>query len=109
MNAPVVWNNEIPLTDLGGGVCRKVLSHTDEMMIVEVHFEKGGVGAVHTHSHLQMTYVQSGRFRFTMGEAVYEVSTGDTLTFPSSIPHGTLCLEAGVLLDIFSPMRADFL
>ena len=43
MNAPVVWNNEIPLTDLGGGVSRKVLSHTDEMMIVEVHFEKGSV------------------------------------------------------------------
>jgi len=52
--------------------------------------------------------VRSGRFRFNVdGEAV-EVGPGDTLAFPPDIPHGTLCLEAGVLLDIFAPMREDF-
>jgi quercetin dioxygenase-like cupin family protein len=76
---------------------------------VEVNFEKDGEGAVHTHPHSQSTYVISGRFRFNVdGEAV-EVGPGDTLAFPPNIPHGTLCLEAGTLLDIFTPMREDFI
>lgn len=109
MNANVVFNRDIPLTDLGGGVSRKVLAYNDQLMIVEVHFEKGGVGSMHTHPHLQSTYVQSGRFRFTIDGQDVEVAQGDTIAFPSDIPHGTVCLEAGVLLDIFNPMRADFM
>ena len=109
MNANVVFNRDIPLTDLGGGVSRKVLAYNDQLMIVEVHFEKGGVGSMHTHPHLQSTYVQSGRFRFTIDGQDVEVAQGATIAFPSDIPHGTVCLEAGVLLDIFNPMRADFM
>ena len=108
-NENVFYAHDIPLTDLGGGVSRKVLAYNEQMMIVEVHFEKGGIGAVHTHPHLQVTYVQSGRFRFTIGDETVEVSAGDSLQFPSNAAHGTICLEAGVLLDIFNPMRKDFL
>lgn len=109
MNSFVVHNHDIPLTNLGGGVSRKVLAYNDQLMIVEVHFEKGGVGAVHTHPHLQSTYVQSGRFLFNIDGVDTEVAQGDTIAFPSNIPHGTVCLEAGVLVDIFNPMRQDFL
>ena len=108
MSANVIYSKDIPLKDLGGGVTRRVLAYQPGLMIVEVNFEKGGVGSVHTHPHCQNAYVQSGRFRFTVdGEAV-EVGPGDTLAFPSGIPHGTLCLEAGTLLDTFTPMREDF-
>ena len=69
----------------------------------------GSMGSVHTHPHFQNTYVRSGRFRFTVDGEPVEVGPGDTLAFPSNIPHGTLCLEAGALLDIFTPMREDFL
>ena len=109
MNQFVVYNRDVALKDLGGGVSRKVLAHNDQLMIVEVHFEKGGIGAVHTHPHLQSTYVQSGRFVFTIDGVESEVAQGDTIAFPSNIPHGTVCLEAGVLVDIFNPMRKDFL
>ena len=109
MNQFVVYNKDVALKDLGGGVSRKVLAHNDQLMIVEVHFEKGGIGAVHTHPHLQSTYVQSGRFVFTIDGVENEVAQGDTIAFPSNIPHGTVCLEAGVLVDIFNPMRKDFL
>ncbi len=109
MRSFVVYNRDVPLTDLGGGVSRKVLAHNDQLMIVEVRFEKGGTGAMHTHPHLQSTYVQSGRFLFTIDGTEHEVAQGDTIAFPSNIPHGTLCLEAGVLVDIFNPMRKDFL
>ena len=108
MKANVVYHADVALKDLGGGVFRRVLAYTPQLMIVEVNFEKGSEGSLHTHPHSQNTYVRSGRFRFTVdGEAV-EVGPGDTLAFPPDIPHGTLCLEAGTLLDIFTPMREDF-
>ena len=109
MKANVVFHSDVPLKDLGGGVSRRVLAHTDQLMIVEVNFEAGGEGSVHTHPHFQNTYVRSGRFRFTVDGEPVEVGPGDTLAFPSNIPHGTLCLEAGTLLDVFTPMREDFL
>ena len=109
MNANVIYQKDIPLTDLGGGVKRRVLAYNEQQMIVEVHFEKGGVGSMHTHPHVQSTYVKSGKFRFTIDGEDVEVAAGDTIAFPPDIPHGTLCLEAGVLLDIFTPMRKDFI
>ena len=109
MKANVVYQQDIPLTDLGGGVSRRVLAYNEQQMIVEVHFQQGGVGSMHTHPHVQSTYVKSGRFRFTIDGADVEVAAGDTIAFPPEIPHGTLCLEAGVLLDIFTPMRKDFI
>ena len=109
MKANVVFHDDVALRDLGGGVSRRVLAHTPQLMIVEVNFEKGGEGSVHTHPHSQSTYVLSGRFRFNVDGEGVEVGPGDTLAFPPDIPHGTLCLEAGTLLDIFTPMREDFI
>ena len=109
MKANIVFHSEAALRDLGGGVSRRVLAHTEQLMVVEVHFEEGGVGSVHTHPHCQNTYVLSGRFRFTVDGEPVEVGPGDTLAFPSGVPHGTVCLEKGVLLDMFAPMREDFL
>ena len=109
MKANVVFHRDVALKDLGGGVSRRVLAYSDQLMIVEVNFEVGGVGSVHTHPHCQNTYVKSGKFRFTIDGEPVEVGPGDTIAFPSNIPHGTLCLEAGTLLDIFTPMREDFI
>ena len=96
------------LQDLGGGVTRRILSYNEELMLVEVGFEKGAVGTVHTHVHTQCTYVLSGKFCFTIDGVEHPVSQGDTLSFDSNVPHGTVCLEAGTLLDVFTPMREDF-
>ena len=109
MKANIVFHSEAALRDLGGGVSRRVLAHTEQLLVVEGHFEEGGVGSVHTHPHCQNTYVLSGRFRFTVDGEPVEVGPGDTLAFPSGVPHGTVCLEKGVLLDMFAPMREDFL
>ena len=108
MKANVVYHSDVALKDLGGGVSRRVLAYTPQLMIVEVNFEKGSEGAPHTHPHCQNTYVKSGRFRFCVDGEDVEVGPGDTLAFPSNVLHGTLCLEAGTLLDIFTPMREDF-
>ena len=88
---------------------RRILAHRDNLMMVEVTFQKGAVGAVHTHPHTQCTYVLSGRFEFTVDGASIQVCAGDTLCFEPDQPHGTVCLEAGALLDVFTPMREDFI
>lgn len=90
------------------GVERFVKSYTDEVMVVENHFKKGAVGALHNHPHTQITYVVSGKFEFTIGEEKKIVTSGDTMLKKNGITHGCVCLEEGILLDIFSPMREDF-
>ncbi|EJM7146452.1 cupin domain-containing protein [Vibrio parahaemolyticus] len=103
-----VFNQDIPMEDLGEGISRKVLAHSDNMMSVEVHFEEGAIGAMHSHPHEQLTYVLSGEFEFTIGDEKKIVKTGDTMYKESNIEHGCVCLKAGVLIDTFTPMRKDF-
>ncbi|HFQ5324624.1 TPA: cupin domain-containing protein [Vibrio vulnificus] len=103
-----VLNHDIALEDLGQGISRKVLAHSDNMMSVEVHFESGAIGAMHSHPHEQLTYVLSGEFEFTIGDEKKIVKTGDTMYKEPNIEHGCVCLKAGVLIDTFTPMRKDF-
>ena len=104
-----VNNDDIKLTELGGGVSRKILAYNEELMSVEVRFEKGAVGAMHTHPHVQISYVLEGKFEATIGGETKIIAKGDTYVTEPNIEHGVVCLEAGALLDIFTPMRADFL
>ena len=93
----------------GAGVTRRVLAYTDGVMAVENTFEKGAVGAMHSHPHTQVTYVVSGAFDFTIDGVTRTVQAGDTLLKEDGVLHGCVCREAGVLLDVFSPMREDFI
>ena len=79
------------------------------MMAVEVGFEAGAVGTEHSHPHTQCSYVLSGRFRYSADGESVELSAGDSVVVPGGCVHGTLCIEAGKLLDIFTPVRQDFL
>lgn len=105
-----VWNfnGDIDLEPCGEGVKRKILSYTDELMCVENHFEKGGIGAMHHHPHTQITYVVSGKFEFTIDGEKKIVCAGDSMLKKDSVEHGCVCLEEGILLDIFNPMRKEF-
>lgn len=99
----------IELEDLGGGVKRRITAYNDNLMSVEVHFEKGAVGAMHSHPHEQITYIISGKFEFDIGGVKKVLKAGDSTYKQPGIEHGAVCLEAGVLLDIFTPRRDDFL
>ena len=107
-DAAWVPHAEIEPEVCGKGVKRRVLAYSKDAMCVENTFEKGAVGALHSHPHTQITYVVSGRFRFTIGGEVREVTAGDTMLKTDGIIHGCEALEPGVLLDIFTPMREDF-
>ena len=101
-------DRDVPWTDLGGGVKRKILTWDETLMLVRVAFEKGGVGALHSHPHIQSTMVLSGSFEMTIGDRTTIIKAGDCYIVPTGVVHGVVCLEAGELLDAFTPMRADF-
>ena len=104
-----VLNNTAPVIDLGGGVSRQIIGYNDDMMMVKVVFEKGATGAVHAHVHTQTTYCAGGVFEFKVGEKSQVVREGDGIYIPSGVLHGVVCLEAGILIDTFNPVRQDFL
>lgn len=104
-----VFSADIESQIVAENVKRKVLAFSKELMCVENHLATGAIGAVHSHPHTQITYVVSGRFLFTIGDAECEVGPGDTLLKEDGVLHGCLCMEKGVLLDVFTPMREDFL
>ena len=93
---------------MGGGVVRRVLAYSEDLMVVENTFEKGAVGSLHHHPHTQITYVVSGAFEFEIDGEKSIVRKGDTLLKMNDVVHGCVCLEAGVLLDVFNPYREDF-
>ena len=71
-----------PAVDVGNGATRRVLSESPELMMVEVAFTSEGVGPEHSHPHVQSTFVQSGRFEFTVGGRSFEVGPGDAFVIP---------------------------
>ena len=78
-------------------------------MMVKVKFEKGAVGALHQHFHTQTTCCASGQFEFTIGGEKKVIGIGDGVYIEPNMLHGAACLEAGELIDVFSPVREDFL
>ena len=92
----------------GENVVRRVLAYCDGLMCVENTFEEGAVGKLHSHSHTQITYVVSGEFSFCIDGETRVVRPGDTMLKQDGVIHGCTCRKAGVLLDIFTPMREDF-
>ncbi|WP_425083718.1 cupin domain-containing protein [Ruegeria profundi] len=101
---------EFPVISTGENVTRQVLSDHPNLMVVAFRFSKAGaIGALHSHPHVQSTYVESGRFRFTLGESDQEFGPGDSFVIPSDQTHGCVCLEPGKLVDSFTPRRDDFL
>lgn len=103
-------NKDVAVKDLGGGVTRKILSYSEKLMTVELHFVKGAIGAKHSHPHEQIGYIVSGRLIYQEeGCEDKELQTGDTYYVKPDAVHGIEVLEDTVLLDIFTPMRKDFI
>ncbi|MCF4099349.1 cupin domain-containing protein [Maritalea mediterranea] len=98
-----------PIISAADGVTRQVLCEHPDLMIARFRFEPGAEGALHSHPHVQSTYVSSGKFRFTLDSQEFEVGPGDSFIIPSNATHGCVCLEAGELIDSFTPRRDDFL
>ena len=104
-----IGDNDVAWQQMDIGVRRKIMSFDDRLMLVKVAFETGGVGALHQHHHTQISHVESGRFEVEIADEKRVLHAGDCFYVPPNAMHGAVCLEAGVLIDVFSPMREDFI
>ncbi|MDB5203410.1 MAG: cupin protein [Ferruginibacter sp.] len=104
-----VENKAIAWEQMAPGVKRKVMAFDEKLMLVKVEFETGGIGSVHQHPHVQISHVESGIFEVEIDGVKKVLSTGDAFYIPANVLHGAVCLDAGVLIDVFSPMREDFI
>jgi quercetin dioxygenase-like cupin family protein len=108
-SAAFVLSAEADVERVDPGITRQILGFGDGIMTCRVTFEAGAVGYVHSHPHSQTSYVESGLFRFEVDGISRDVRAGDCVYIAPELSHGAICIEAGVLIDNFSPMRADFL
>ena len=93
----------------GAGVRRQILGRGPDLMMVRVEFEAGAVGALHHHPHRQVSYVAAGRFEVTVDDERTELGVGDCFFVSADRVHGVVAREAGMLIDVFTPAREDFL
>jgi quercetin dioxygenase-like cupin family protein len=102
------WAN-VPVENLSEGIARQMIVG-ERMMICRLQFAPHIVTSVHDHPHEQMTIVERGRVLFVVGDEERVAQEGDILHFPSGCRHGATMLEEEVvLIDIFTPLREDFL
>jgi len=104
-----LFGKDEPEISVDPGIKRQLLGYNDSMMLARVTFEADAIGYTHKHPHSQVAYVESGVFDFTVGDETSRLQAGDCAYIPPNVDHGARCIEAGVLLDIFSPAREDFL
>ena len=99
----------VPVEMLEEGIERQLVVG-DDLMLCRLRFAPNVVTAAHDHPHEQITMVERGRVRFTIGREERVAQAGDVLHFPSGCWHGATMLdEEVVLIDIFTPVREDFL
>lgn len=103
-----IEDKQVQWDDLGMGIRRKVMAFDESLMVVKVDFQKGAVGKLHHHVHTQISHIHAGVFEVEIAGEKKVLKTGDVFFVPSNVIHGVVCLEAGMLIDIFSPMREDF-
>ena len=104
----VAWD-AVPVESVAPGIDRRMIVG-ERLMICRLRFDPFVVTPVHSHPHEQMTIVERGRVRFFVEGEERIVEAGEVLHFPSNVRHGaTMMDEEVVLVDIFTPIREDFL
>lgn len=91
------------------GVRRKTLCFGRGTLLTEFLLAAGHELPSHGHPHEQTGYLVSGRLRLTIGDETREMGPGDSWCIPSGVPHGAEILEDSVAVEVFSPVREDFL
>jgi unsaturated pyranuronate lyase len=89
-------------------IWRKVIAG-EKAMVAQVFIAKGGVVPEHQHESEQLTYILEGALQFQIEGRQIVVSAGQVLRIPSNVPHRAVALEDTLDLDIFSPIRTDWL
>ncbi|MDP1701187.1 MAG: cupin domain-containing protein [Aestuariivirga sp.] len=96
-------------TEVAPGNRRAVLTQRPELMLVAFSFDKDAVGALHSHPHTQVSYVAEGSFDVTIDGVTARLSPGASYIVAPNLVHGVVALEKGLLIDTFTPRRAEFI
>jgi quercetin dioxygenase-like cupin family protein len=104
-----IEGQETPWETVAPGMRRKIMAYDKNLMLVRVEFEQGAIGTLHQHFHTQISHVESGSFEVEISGIKKTLRAGDVFYVPPHAVHGAVCLEPGVLIDVFSPMREDFI
>ena len=91
------------------GIRRKTLSYGDATLMSEFRLQAGHPLPIHDHPQEQTGYLVSGRLRLTIGQETHDVAPGDSWSIPGGMPHGAEVLEDAVAIEVFSPVREDYL
>lgn len=108
-SAPFMYGERMPRESVGEGLKRQVFGYDGTILMAKVEFDDGAIGQVHTHPHSQVSYVESGEFDVLIDGVEKRLGPGDSFYIEPNIAHGAICRKAGVLIDVFSPVREDFL
>src|SRR2546425_4143419 len=101
------WDS-VELETMSDLISRKVISG-DKAMVAQVFLKKGAVVPEHHHESEQITYILEGALKFEIEGKVVVVRKGEVLSIPSNVPHRAVAMEDTLDLDIFSPIRVDWL
>jgi quercetin dioxygenase-like cupin family protein len=98
-----------PYTELLPGVFIKPLTLGDNSMLCEFHLKQGALIPEHQHPHEQSGYLVSGQLRLFGAEGEQIVQPGSSWNFKGGVPHGAEALTEVTLIEVFSPVREDYL
>lgn len=104
-----IKNEDIQMEEVMPGIRRQIIGYDTDLMLVRVFFDKDIIAAQHKHPHQQISYIEKGTFEVEIDGQVEILKAGDGFVIPSNVMHGVKCIEQGILIDTFSPMRKDFI
>ncbi len=103
----VHWGDVRPVEMLPG-LIRRTLVETADAMVVEIRAQAGVVVAQHNHPHQQLTYVVSGQIELTLNGTTYTCKPGDACAIPGGVEHSAHFPVESIVVDTFSPPRAEY-
>ena len=102
-------SDNVEWEEVAPGLTRQIMGFDGQIMLVKAKFEEGAIGVMHRHYHSQVTYVESGEFEMTIDDETHLLKRGDSFYVLPWLMHGCVCKKPGILIDVFSPAREDFL
>lgn len=100
---------EVEWYEKPGDTTRKILVYEQQILMMRNAFTKGLSGPLHNHPHVQASYIVSGRFEITIDSVTQVMGPGDSFLIQSNLMHAAKCLEAGEIIEVFTPVREDFI
>ncbi|MEW6441746.1 MAG: cupin domain-containing protein [bacterium] len=94
---------------MADGIARRTLTHGAKMILVEFSIRAGAVFPEHHHVYEQIGYLCSGKGRLWIGPEARDLRPGSSWCVPENVPHRAEFFEDSIAIDIFSPVREDYL